>query len=65
MGNNNLKIRRKRGPNRFDQEEEYDVVEDFTKQRANITLGQLLKESPRQSARFRKSFVRPVVKEDQ
>ena len=60
-GNN---IRRKRGPNRFDQEEGYDIVEDITKQRANISFGQIIKESPSQATRFRKAFVRPVMQDE-
>ena len=59
------KFKRRRAPNRFDREAEYDIVEDMTAQKANITFGQFLKESPRQAAKFRQAFRRPLIKADQ
>ena len=58
------KIRKKRGPNRFDQEQEYDIIEDFINQKANITYGQLMKNSSNQMAKMRKAMTRPLIKED-
>jgi len=55
------KIRKKRGPNRFDKEPTYDIVEDFVNQKANITFGQLMKNSPEQTTKFRKAMVRPNI----
>ena len=59
------RFRRKRAPNRFDREAEYDIVEDITGQKANITVGQILRESPRQQTKFRQAFKRPFIKADQ
>jgi hypothetical protein len=61
----NVKIPRKRGQNRFDQETDYDIVEDITSQKASITFGQLFKNSPNQATKLRKAFVRPIVKNEQ
>jgi hypothetical protein len=58
------KIKKKRGPNRFDQEQEYDIIEDFINQKANITYGQLMKNSSNQMAKMKKVMTRPLIKED-
>jgi hypothetical protein len=61
----NNRIYKKRGQNRFDQEVDYDIVEDINGQKASITFGQLFKNSPNQAAKLRKAFVRPIIKNEQ
>src|SRR5579859_1080912 len=57
----NARAYKKRGQNRFDQEVDYDIVEDINSQKASITFGQLFKNSPNQAAKLRKAFVRPII----
>jgi hypothetical protein len=55
------KPRRARGHNRYDDEKDYNIVEDFVNQRANITFGELLKNSPNQAKNLRGSLARKLV----
>jgi hypothetical protein len=55
------KPRRARGNNRYDDEKDYNIVEDFVNQKANITFGELLKHSPNQAKNLRGSLARKLV----
>ena len=61
----NLRVRKNRAPNMIDQQPEYDITNNILNQKADVTIGQIFKLTPKLSTQFKKqAFVRPII-EDQ
>ena len=61
----NPRVKKMRGQNFIEQQPEYDITNNILNQRADITVGQVLKSAPKLAAQFkRQAFIRPII-EDQ